>query len=124
VPKRRFPSGSVCKPCWELKYCPYGQLVELFPGPPIIRSPAEVKSDYKTVLLELTSPTAKTEQDIWDAIERLHYNLPWLAEEIRDYEPEEIGCRVWGHACPVFFVQSGATETKEGRREGRTFRAK
>ena len=22
---------SVCKPCWELKYCPYGPLVENFP---------------------------------------------------------------------------------------------
>ena len=21
----------VCKPCWELKYCPYGRIVELFP---------------------------------------------------------------------------------------------
>lgn len=21
----------VCKPCWELKYCPYGPLVEQFP---------------------------------------------------------------------------------------------
>jgi hypothetical protein len=24
----------VCKPCWELKYCPYGPLVEQFPLPP------------------------------------------------------------------------------------------
>ncbi|MFL6351651.1 MAG: hypothetical protein ACJ74Z_07350 [Bryobacteraceae bacterium] len=22
---------AVCKPCWELKYCPYGPLVEQFP---------------------------------------------------------------------------------------------
>jgi len=22
---------SICKPCWELKYCPYGPLVEDFP---------------------------------------------------------------------------------------------
>jgi len=21
----------ICKPCWELKYCPYGPLVEQFP---------------------------------------------------------------------------------------------
>lgn len=27
--KRRV--SSVCKPCWELKYCPYGPLVEEFP---------------------------------------------------------------------------------------------
>ena len=22
---------AVCKPCWEIKYCPYGPLVEQFP---------------------------------------------------------------------------------------------
>lgn len=26
---------AVCKPCWELKYCPYGPLVERFPAPEI-----------------------------------------------------------------------------------------
>jgi len=26
---------AVCKPCWELKYCPYGPLVEEFPLPEI-----------------------------------------------------------------------------------------
>jgi HNH endonuclease len=25
---------ALCKPCWELKYCPYGPLVEQFPIPP------------------------------------------------------------------------------------------
>ena len=29
--KRRVK--AVCKPCWELKYCPYGPLVEKFPLP-------------------------------------------------------------------------------------------
>jgi hypothetical protein len=31
---------AVCKPCWELKYCPYGPLVEQFP----LRSPRDDKS--------------------------------------------------------------------------------
>ena len=26
---------AVCKPCWELKYCPYGPLVEEFPVPEV-----------------------------------------------------------------------------------------
>ena len=26
--------NNICKPCWELKYCPYGPLVEDFPLPP------------------------------------------------------------------------------------------
>ena len=45
--------------------------------------------------------------------------FPGFMEELRDYSPEDVGCRIYGHCCPVFFVQSGATETKEGRREGR-----
>jgi hypothetical protein len=117
--KRKFPAGSVCKPCWELKYCPYGQLVEMFPFPSTSRDPSEVKADYHAILNKFTSGQLKTEDDVWDAIARLEHHVPWTTEEIRGYDPEEVGCKVWGHACPVFFVQSGATETKEGRREGR-----
>lgn len=32
--KKRVSNGyikAVCKPCWEMKYCPYGSLVENFP---------------------------------------------------------------------------------------------
>jgi hypothetical protein len=34
--KRR--TKHVCKPCWELKYCPYGPLVEDFPTSPVSRA--------------------------------------------------------------------------------------
>lgn len=117
--RRRFPPGSVCKPCWELKYCPYGGLVELFPGPGTTRTPSQVKADYESALRPLTTGTKMTEEEVWEAIERLHFLQPWMTEQIRDYPSEEVGCKIWGHACPVFFVQSGATETKEGRKEGR-----
>jgi hypothetical protein len=116
----RFPTGSVCKPCWELKYCPYGELVELFPGPGTGRTPAEVKVDYENALSRLTSGTPQTEEEVWEALERIHALQPWMAELIRDYPKEEVGCKIFGHTCPVFFVQSGATETKDGRRDGRT----
>ncbi len=56
---------AVCKPCWEIKYCPYGPLVEEFP----------------------------------------------LKEH-----PDERGCRIFGHDCPVFYVAEPFTETKELRR--------
>ena len=69
--KQKFPAGSVCKPCWELKYCPYGQLVEMFPFPSASRSPSEVKTDYNEILHEFTSGQLKTEDDVWDAIARL-----------------------------------------------------
>jgi hypothetical protein len=118
--KRPFPKGSVCKPCWELKYCPYGQLVEYFPFAPVTRNPAEVRADYQEVLSQLTDGAPKTEETVWELIERLHLHVPWIQEELRDYAPEDIGCKIWGHSCPVFFVQSGATETKDSRRESRT----
>jgi hypothetical protein len=117
--KRKFPEGSVCKPCWELKYCPYGQLVEMFPSPGDSRDPVTVQADYEAILHEFTTGQLKTEEDIWDAVARLEYHVPWTTEEIRGYDHEEVGCRIFGHTCPVFFVQSGATETKEYRRESR-----
>jgi hypothetical protein len=117
--KKKFPPDSVCKPCWELKYCPYGQLVEMFPGPGTTRTPAQVQEDYELILKEFTTGTLKTEDDVWGAIARLEHHVPWTTEEIRGYDPEEVGCKIWGHVCPVFFVQSGATETKEDRRTGR-----
>jgi len=60
---------QVCKPCWELKYCPYGPLVENFP--------------------------------------------------IRE-EPDEKSCRIFGHDCPVFYVNEPLTETRELRNISRT----
>jgi len=118
--RKRFPEGSVCKPCWELKYCPYGPLVELFPGPGTKRTPSQVRADYETALLPPTAGTKMSEEEVWEAIERLHYLQPWMTEQIRGNPSDEVGCKIFGHACPVFFVQSGATETKEGRRQGRT----
>jgi hypothetical protein len=36
----------VCKPCWELKYCPYGPLVEQSPTLPNLRHEADEQLDY------------------------------------------------------------------------------
>lgn len=36
----------VCKPCWELKYCPYGPLVEQLPLLPQLRSDVEEHNRY------------------------------------------------------------------------------
>jgi hypothetical protein len=41
---------KVCKPCWELKYCPYGKMVDLSPLLPISREEA---SDDRQRILEL-----------------------------------------------------------------------
>lgn len=82
----------VCKPCWEIKYCPYGPFVEEFPLMPLTSS--EVKEEF---------PGLDPED---------------YPKEI----PEEVAimaCDVFGHVCPVFFVSEEFTETSETRRRGR-----
>ena len=39
-------TARLCKPCWELQYCPYGPVVEDFPLLPVLRSEAEGHNDY------------------------------------------------------------------------------
>ena len=45
---RNWKSSSrrVCKPCWELRYCPYGPLVEQSPLLPAIRKDAITHDEY------------------------------------------------------------------------------
>ena len=42
----RSRTSHVCKPCWELKYCPYGPLVEQSPILPPVRADAVKSNDY------------------------------------------------------------------------------
>jgi hypothetical protein len=39
-------TSRVCKPCWELKYCPYGPLVEQLPILPPLRSHLQEQQAY------------------------------------------------------------------------------
>src|SRR5947208_7931432 len=48
----RQRTKDVCKPCWELKYCPYGPLVEDFPFPPPTRAATEKHNEYLRKCLE------------------------------------------------------------------------
>lgn len=43
---------TVCKPCWELKYCPYGPLVEQLPLLPVTLPEAESHNAYIRSCLE------------------------------------------------------------------------
>ncbi|WFP50190.1 HNH endonuclease [Methylomonas sp. EFPC3] len=95
-------------------------MVEYFTFADVRESQAEVEGRYNDHLMSLANGKSKTEEDIWDDIRMLHLWRPWVAEQLREYEPEDITCKVFGHSCPVFFVQSGGTETKESRPEGRS----
>ena len=119
--RSKFPKGSVCKPCWELKYCPYGPLVELFPHAHPNHEPTTKVSEgrYEEVLNEIKSLKSITPANIHDYSRLLNLLDPENEQFVNEHYAE-VGCRVFGHACPVFFVQSGGTETIEGRAESRT----
>ena len=114
--------SMICKPCWELKYCPYGPIVEDFPLPPPIRKEMLEHIEYIKKCLDdgklgddkpLTAKLRKS-----------------FEKQILEFRPEEYpvklsqvetdaSCSVFGHLCPVFFVFEPFTETNEIRRTGR-----
>jgi len=111
-----------CKPCWELKYCPYGPLVEQFPLiPPLLNEVIE-HNQYLQECLD----TGFLEDG-----RRLNKENRFLFEkELQEFDPnnyiknldpeiQELQCNVFGHICPVYFVAEPFTETEQERRRGR-----
>jgi hypothetical protein len=109
----------VCKPCWELKYCPYGPYVEHFPLSPSAADIDDVRRRYKELLARFAQGEFKTEDDIMFWVEQLEYLWPERWEALKGYDTSEVECRVFGHVCPVFFNKEPFTETRESRRFGR-----
>ena len=107
---------NISKPCWELKYCPYGPLVEGFPLLPPTREEAIAHNGFlKEQLAKKTYNEEKT---------------AYFSEQVKTFNPEEYpekhnpsdiekSCSIFGHLCPVFFVNEPFTETEEKRRIGR-----
>lgn len=115
--KPRF-DHVVCKPCWELKYCPYGFLVEYFPSiwddEPV--SLNEIKKIYKSWLAATLQGKLKDEKEVFQAIVKLQHLDPRRWKWISQFRTEELMCSVYGHICPVFFMAERGTETREGRK--------
>ena len=114
---------ELCKPCWELHYCPYGPLVEEFPLLPVLKQEAVKHNQYLANCLE-TGILGSGEP--LDEKRRV-----WFSEEVDSFDPDkypekipkvlaEAACRVFGHVCPVFFVAEPLTETRERRKHSRT----
>lgn len=118
----RKTKSLVCKPCWEIKYCPYGPVVEQFPLlPPTLEMAKEhlayAQKCLKTGHLGDGTPlndksTKMFEEEIEEFAADDHAED--IPEEIREME-----CTVFGHICPVFFVCEEFTETAKPRRKGR-----
>lgn len=107
---------NVCKPCWELKYCPYGPLVEDFPLLEPTRKEAIEHNNFLSEQLEKNQYSGKRKK--------------FFTKETTEFDPKnypvkhatedmEKSCSVFGHLCPAFFVNEPFTETKEKRRIGR-----
>src|SRR6266705_633752 len=124
LPKRTRP-GTVkrvlkavfrtrCKPCWELKYCPYGPLVERFPLPRMIRSDAIEHNEYLRKHLKAGGRfRGWTKREF--AAEVKNFDPRNFPEQIPE-EEDFMGCHIFKHYCPVFFVGEPFTETGDLRR--------
>ncbi len=110
----------VCKPCWELRYCPYGPLVEFFPLHPEGSSVSSIVKLHRKARLEVAKAIRGTEDDMLRATEFFLFSDPQNWRWIKRYQAEELGCSVFGHVCPVFFMAEAFTETRDGRKVGRS----
>jgi hypothetical protein len=118
----RMAARRVCKPCWELRYCPYGPLVEEFPLLPPIRSDAVHHNQY---LRDCLHSGKLSDGTPLDADRRKMFKSDIAHFDPNDY-PEDIpseismmSCSVFGHICPVVFASEVFTETTTLRRSGR-----
>ncbi len=107
---------SVCKPCWELKYCPYGSLVEKFPLPPLPRDEAIEHNEFLRENLRRSVYDEEKQKMFENEVNKFNPND--YPEQVSQ-EELHMGCQVFGHLCPVFFVNEPLTETSEIRRIGR-----
>lgn len=116
-------TSELCKPCWELKYCPYGPVVEDFPLFPPIKKDAIEHNDYLKECLK------KNKLGGGEALDKLRKK--WFEKEVELFNPNdypesipkillEVSCKVFGHICPVFVVAEPLTETKERRKHSRS----
>ncbi len=116
---------EICKPCWELKICPYGPLVENFPLPGIRRNEAKRHNDYlkECIKRNKIGPNFDIELD--------NERKELFKKEIEDFNEndyddgqfkieEEMSCKEFGHLCPVYFVAEPFTETEKVRKRSRS----
>lgn len=112
--KRR--TEHVCKPCWELKYCPYGPLVEQFP----------LHDDENEKAVELGWYARLVKGKGWVSCRKDETGaMPDINRVFKEFgQLNKHSCDVFGHICPVFFVNEPFTETGELRKVKRNISRK
>jgi hypothetical protein len=104
-----------CKPCWELKYCPYGPLVEQFPLPQTIRADAIKHNEFLKQNLKKGAFKGWRKKEFSADVK--NFNPRSYPEQIPE-EEDFMSCHIFGHYCPVFFVGEPFTESGDLRRGG------
>jgi hypothetical protein len=125
--RRSFKTPEVCKPCWELKYCPYGVLVEMMPLPGATEdgkgswtNPRDQAKLYRRAKKYLRDADLRDDDKLWDAMFFVMFADPQKWQMLERYRPQDVSCNIFGHACPVFcFSYLNCTETREPRKRGR-----
>lgn len=114
----------VVKPCWELKFCPYGPLVEDFPLPPLILQEHRAHNQYLKDCL-ITGGIGENHDIPLDNERRAFFEAAltndderYCVEKISLFETEA-SCREFGHLCPAYFVSEPFTETSTVRNRSR-----
>ncbi|MFX0133965.1 MAG: HNH endonuclease [Candidatus Hodarchaeota archaeon] len=101
---------SICKPCEELKYCPYGPLVEYYPLPNrTTRQQAIRHNERLKKVLEREDLTERTRNLMEQAVK--NFNPDDYPEKIDEDEYLIESCRFFGHICPVYFVHENFPDT-------------
>lgn len=94
--KRRIK--KICKPCWELKYCPYGPLIESFPLPGITRNEAKEHIEY---LKQLVKTGCFPDGSKLDKVRKKLFTKEIERFNINDYDEgpfnleDEMSCRLY-----------------------------
>lgn len=107
-------TSHVCKPCWELKYCPYGPLVEQFPLSRITREEAAAHNKFLKEQLAKGAYDADPQKRTEFEREARRFRPSKYPDSLPE-EEETMACNVFGHLCPVFFVNEPLAETSERR---------
>jgi len=116
---RRFKAyvRETPKPCWELLFCPYGPLVEEYPGVPSEVRPPEGDPAELEALIAAEEAGDGVGVEPW-VVDLWRGRLERLRDESGELEViprvfEDAMCTVFGHMCPVYFLAEGATESDE-----------
>jgi len=108
--KKKTPDAPAWKPCWTLRFCPYGPMVEMFPIPESRSRPREIQARFDALVAELGAGKYKTSSEIWQAFHRLSYFNPRWWKMMEGHRRADLRCEVFGHVCPALFLSEAVEE--------------